>query len=236
MLRSPPGFRPGSAPPRGITTMILPVDRPRPDADRPPDGPAGDPWLGIFGTRDGEEFACLLVATPIIVNSIVLCGPGSLREAAIPLLVAAQALLVLADRRSLERSNTVVTPMPSPWWALLPPCWLYLRGRFRTPSRPFAGAWCPASLVFLVPFVSMVSSPSCGHGGRTCRTGATVTIEAAVGHPTPGSFPGALPGPVESHGSQRSSAHAVDGFTAQTARDVDRSRRGPALPRISGAR
>jgi len=214
--------------------MRLPVDRPRHDAERPPDGPAADPWLGIFGTRDGEEFAWLLVASPIVVNSVVLCGPGSLREAAIPLLIAAQAVLVLADRRSLERSNTVGAPMPSPWWSLLPIGWLYLRGRFQGPSRPFAGAWCPASLVFLVPFVCMVSSTSCGHVGRGCRTGATVTTKSAVGHPTAGSFPGALAAPVESHGFQRSSAHAADGITAHAARDVDRSRRGSTIPKISG--
>ena len=210
--------------------------RPVAVADRRPVGPAGDPWLGIFGTRDGEEFACALVASPIIINSVVLCGPGSLRGTAIPLLVAAQALLVLADRRLLERSNTGGTPMPSPLWSLLPLGWLALRGRFQTPSRPFAGAWCPASLIFLLPFISMVSNPSCGLEGRGCRTGATVMTDAAVEQPAAGSFPGALPGPIESHGFRRSSVHGADGITAHTARDVDRSRRGPATPRISGAR
>ena len=216
--------------------MILSVDRPRYDADRPSDGPADDPWLGIFGTRDGEEFACLLVASPIFVNLVVLCGLGGLCEEAVPLLVAVQALLVLADRRSLARSNPGGIPMPSPLWSLLPFGWLYLRGRFRTPSRPFAGAWCPASLVFLLPFISMVSSSSCGLEGHGCRIGASITTEAPVGQPTAGSFPGALPAPIESHGWQRSSAHAADGITAHTARDVDRSRRGPAITRISGAR
>ena len=216
--------------------MILSVDRPRYDADRPSDGPADDPWLGVFGTRDGEEFACLLVASPIFVNLVVLCGPGGLREEAFPLLVAVQALLVLADRRSLARSNPGGIPMPSPLWSLLPFGWLYLRGRFRTPSRPFAGAWCPASLVFLLPFISMVSSPGCGLEGRDCRTPAAVTTEAAVGQPMTGSFHGALRGPSGSHALQRSSARVADGITAHTARDVDRSCRGPTIPKISGAR
>ena len=94
--------------------------------------------------------------------------------------------------------------------------------RHRWSSSYRSSAWCRA--------------PAAGMRVATCRTGATVTTEAAVGQPTPGSFPGALPGPVESHGSQRSSARVADGITAHTARDVDRSRRGPALPRISGAR
>ena len=216
--------------------MLLPVYRLRHDGDRPLNGPADDPWLGIFGTRDGEEFACLLVASPIFVNLVVLCGPGGLREAAVPLLVAVQAVLVLADRRSLARWNPGGSPMPSPLWSLLPPGWLYLRGRFRTPSRPFAGAWFPASLIFLLPFISMVSSPSCGLGGWGCRTGATVTTGAAVGQPTTGTFHGALLGPSGGHALQRSSARAADGITAQKARDPDLSGRGPALPRISGAR
>ncbi len=216
--------------------MRLPVDRVRHDADRLSIGPAGDPWLGIFGTRDGEEFACLLVASPIVVNLMVLCGPGGLREEAVPLLVAVQALLVLAVRRSLARSNPGGIPMPSPLWSLLPFGWLYLRGRFRTPSRPFAGAWCPASLVFLLPFISMVSSSSCGLEGRGCRIGASITTEAPVGQPTAGSFPGALPAPIESPGSQRSSARVADGIMAHTARDVDGSGRSSAVPRISGAR
>jgi hypothetical protein len=230
-----PGWRSGYARPRGIASVMPMVDDLRHDADRP-DLPGGDPWLGIFGGRDGEQFAFLLVASPLIVNAVVLCGPASLREAAIPLLVAVQAFLVLADSRSLGRWDTTGAPLPSPWWAALPLGWLYLRGRFRSPSRPFAGAWCSASLVFLIPLVSMVSNPSCGHEGRGCRPGPTVTTASPVRHPTAGPLTGALPGPIGSHGFLGSSVHAVDGFTDPVARGFVRSHRGPAVPAFTGAR
>ena len=197
------------------------LPRPR-DAQRPSDVSAGDLHLGIFGPSRGEDFAFLVVACPLLVNLLVLCGPECLHRAAVPLLMAAQASLVIADHRRLARTNTRRTALPSLWWALFPLGWLYLRKRLRTSARPFAGIWCLASLPLLLPFISLVATPDWKHVDGVHHTDAVVTtvFEETHRHPPPrmiclatGSSIDAFVQRFTGRHSDGSCAHAIDTVT-----------------------
>ena len=169
-----------------------------------------NPYPGFFGIFWGDEFAFLVAASPIAINLAVLSGPPVVAHAALPLLMLVQAVLVVADRRRLERMSAGEVAPPALPWALFAPGYLFQRARALAQLRHAPVAWLLALLVMLLPFFMLMFDPR---------------------------IPGAAPAPCDRPGLQvHGRALAPFGLAARFACSIrkDHARSGRARPSGGG--
>ena len=120
----------------------------------------------------GEGLAWALAASPLAVAlllmALFLLGVVDDARALSVLSLAASAALVVADRRGLTRSGRAADgALPSVWWFLVPPVYLWRRATCLGRSRAQAWAWAAcAALAFAIRVAVLVAAASDLAGAR----------------------------------------------------------------------
>lgn len=113
----------------------------------------------------GDGMAWALAALPLasaaLLAVLVLLEVADDMRALSALTLLASAALVLADRQRLRRSGVAAGGMPSPWWFLVPPVYLWRRAAALGGSKAPFWAWfastAGASVIRVAVLVALAS-------------------------------------------------------------------------------
>lgn len=126
-------------------------------AAQAPAGGDGMPWA----------LAALPLASATLLAVLVLLDVADSMRALTALTLFASAALVLADRQRLRRSGVAASGMPSPWWFLVPPIYLWRRAAALGGSRAPFWAWFASTAgAFVIRVAVLVALASQAAGER----------------------------------------------------------------------
>lgn len=105
--------------------------------------------------------AALPLASAVLLAALVLLDVADDMRALSAVTLIASAAFVLADRQRLQRSGVAAGGMPSAWWSLVPPVYLWRRaralGRPRAPFWAWLGSAAAASVIRVIVLVVLAS-------------------------------------------------------------------------------
>ena len=113
--------------------------------------------------RDGMAWAlaALPLASAVLLAVLVLLDVADDMRSLSAVTLLASVAFVLADRQRLQRSGVAVSGMPSAWWSLVPPAYLWKRaaalGRPRAPFWAWLGSAAAASVIRVAVLVALAS-------------------------------------------------------------------------------
>ena len=145
------------------------------------------PLVAAQAPAGGDGTAWALAALPLasaaLLAVLVLLDVVEGMRALTALTLLASAALVLADRQRLRRSGVAAVSMPSAWWCLVPPVYLWRRAAALGGSKAPFWAWfastAGASVIRVAVLVALASQAAGEHAAAVRLPGCADRAMAA---------------------------------------------------------